>query len=69
MVSCAKELFRRQGRDETFRGEMRVISMKLKCEDFRHGKVSFAATIVVLAKAGFYDHITLLSGGVPAATR
>jgi hypothetical protein len=62
MVSCAKELFRRQGRDETFRTEMRVISMRLKYEEFGRGKVSFCrGGIVVLQKMAFRDHMTLLS--------
>jgi hypothetical protein len=35
MVSCARELFRRGGREETFGAEMRMISMRLKSEGFR----------------------------------
>jgi hypothetical protein len=45
MVSCAKDLFRRSGCDETFRAETGMISMKLKLEDFRRGKISFYRNI------------------------
>jgi iron-sulfur cluster repair protein YtfE (RIC family) len=41
---------------------MRVISMRLKYEEFRRAKVSFCcAGIVVLQEMAFRDHMTLLS--------
>src|SRR5438445_12544163 len=50
MVSCGRELFRRRPRDETFGGEMRVISMKLKWEDFRRRIVPLASTTLRLRR-------------------
>jgi hypothetical protein len=41
---------------------MRVISMRLKCEELTRGKVSFCRRgIVVLQKMAFRDHMRLLS--------
>ncbi len=60
MVSCPGELFRRKARDETFGGEMRVISISGKLEDLTGGLVPRGRkSIAVPAKA--HNHRALLS--------
>ncbi len=57
MVSWAGEMFRRSGRDETFRAKIRIISICGKLEDFSAGKVPGASkTFVAPAGRGTPKH-------------
>jgi hypothetical protein len=39
MVSCRGELFRRSRRDETYEAKIRMISIRIKLDDFSAGMV------------------------------
>src|SRR3954471_1531386 len=64
MVSYAKDLFRHGGRDETFGRKMRMISMRLKCVDFRRVKLRVLTEIVTRPRMPRAGQISTVHGVV-----